>query len=98
MNKQNVSVISIIVSLAFLALIAIQIYWIKNDIDLKEEEFEAHVTTALNNTAYKLEKATYKDKIAKKIKLRKQGITDGNRVKILTELSTDSNGFSTILY
>lgn len=98
MNKQNVSVISIIVSLAFLALIAIQIYWIKNDIDLKEEEFEAHVTTALNNTAYKLEKATYKDKIAKKIKLRKQGITDGNRVKILTELSTDSNGVSTSLY
>ncbi len=98
MNKQNVSVISIIVSMAFLALIAIQIYWIKNDIDLKEEEFEGHVTTALNNTAYKLEKATYKDKIAKKIKLRKQGITDGNKVKILTELSTDSNGVSTSLY
>lgn len=98
MNKQNVSVISIIVSLAFLALIAIQIYWIKNDIDLKEEEFVGHVNTALNNTAYKLEKASYKDKIAKKVKLRKQGITDGNKVKILTELSTDSNGVSTSLY
>lgn len=98
MNKQNVSFISIIVSLAFLALIAIQIYWIKNDIDLKEEEFQGHVNTALNNTAHKLEKAAYKDKIAKKVKLRKQGITDGNRLKILTELSTDSNGVSTSIY
>lgn len=107
MNKQNVSVVSVLVSLALLALIAIQLYWINNAIHLKEEEFQRNVNLALNNTAYKLEKAAMANKIAKKIKLRKQGIRVSNpdlksangkdnvSVKIFEELSTDSSGVIT---
>ena len=95
--KQNVGVISVIVSLTFLALIAIQLYWIKNDHVLKVEQFELRVNEALNNTAKKLEKVIYADKISKKVK-RTQGISDGNKVKIYSILSTDSNGVSTNLY
>lgn len=95
--KQNVSIISIIVSITFLALIVIQLYWIKNDHALKVEQFELRVNEALNNTAKKLEKVIYADKISKKVK-RTQGISDGNKVKIYSILSTDSNGVSTNLY
>ncbi len=108
MNKQNVSLISILVSLAILALIAIQLYWIKNDLDLKTEGFERQVREALTNTSKKLERNATNAKIAKKIKLRKQGIkvpnptiagsnvvSDGFKIKIFEELSTDSNGVLT---
>jgi len=96
-NKQNVSFISVIVSLAFLALIAIQVYWIKNDHVLKVEQFEMRVNEALNNTKKKLGKFMDADKISKKVK-RTQGISDGNKVRIYSILSTDSNGVSTNLY
>lgn len=97
MNKQNVSFISFVVSLAFLALIAIQLYWIRNDHELKVDQFALKVYDALNNTARKLEKHVYADKISKKVK-RTQGVSDGNKVKIYSILSTDSNGVSTNLY
>lgn len=97
-NKQNFSVISVVVALAFLALIAIQGYWIMNDWNLKKDQFESRVNTALNNTAAKLEKTAFADKLSKKIKKRTQGIVEGNTVKIYSILSKDSSGVSTSLY
>lgn len=108
MFKQNVSFISILVSLAILALICIQLYWIQNDLALKEEGFSRQVYEALNNTSKKLEKVAQAAKYAKKIKLRKQGMkvlkpkapgstnaADIYSIKIQTELTTDSSGFFT---
>lgn len=97
MNKQNVSFISVVVSLAFLALIAIQVYWIKNDHVLKLEQFELRVNEALNNTKKKRGKFMDAENISKKVK-RTQGIIDGNKVKTYSILSTDSNGVSTNFY
>lgn len=109
MNKYNLGIISTLVAIALVALIAVQIYWIKSSITLKEEEFERSVKEALKSTASKLEKIATANKISKKIKLRKQGVritkpglvTIGNpsgndvQVRIFEELSTDSSGVIT---
>ena len=109
MNKHNLGIISTLVAVALVALIAVQIYWIKSSIKLKEEEFERSVIDALKSTANKLEKIATANKIAKKINLRKQGVritkpglvTVGNpsgsdvQVRIFEELSTDSSGVIT---
>ncbi|MES2131094.1 MAG: HAMP domain-containing sensor histidine kinase [Bacteroidota bacterium] len=109
MNKHNLGIISILVGLALVALIAIQVYWIRSSIKLKKEEFDHSVIEALKTTSYKLEKIATANKIAKKIKLRKQGVRitkpglvtvknpTGNdvQVRIFEELSTDSSGIIT---
>ena len=109
MNKYNLGIISTLVGIALIALIAVQIYWIKSSVKLKEEEFERSVKEALKSTAHKLEKEEQKNKISKKIKLRKQGVRitkpglvtaanpSGNdvQVRIFEELSTDSSGVIT---
>jgi two-component system phosphate regulon sensor histidine kinase PhoR len=109
MNKHNLGIISTLVGIALLALIAVQIYWIKSSVKLKEEEFERSVKDALKSTAYKLEKLEQRNKVAKKIKLRKQAVRitkpglvtasnpSGNdvQVRIFEELSTDSSGVIT---
>lgn len=106
MNKHNLGIISVLVGLALVALIAIQVYWIRSSIKLKKEEFDHTVIEALKSTSYKLEKIATANKIAKKIKLRKQGVritkpgllaTSGNdvQVRIFEELSTDSSGVIT---
>jgi two-component system phosphate regulon sensor histidine kinase PhoR len=105
MNKQNVGFLSVLVTIALLALIGIQVYWIDNDLKLKEEQFDKDVYEALNNTSKQLERAVH-GKIAKKIKLRRQGKKVRNpliagdsanayKINILTELSTDSSGVFT---
>lgn len=109
MNKHNLGIISVLVGLALVALIAIQVYWIRSSIKLKKEDFDHSVIEALKSTTYKLEKIATANKIAKKIKLRKQGVritkpglvTLKNptgkdvQVRIFEELSTDSSGVIT---
>jgi len=109
MNKHNLGIISVLVGLALVALIAIQVYWIRSSIKLKKEEFDHSVIEALKTTAYKLEKIATANKISKKIKLRKQGVritkpglvTVKNptgkdvQVRLFEELSTDSSGVIT---
>lgn len=115
---QNTRFVSIVVGISLLALIAVQIFWIRNAVHLKEEEFNRKVNAALNHVVYKMEKTAAAAKISKKIKLRKQGIRyktmqdaihtdtfrnkiskafdkDRYNVKILEELSIDSNGIIT---
>ena len=109
MNKHNLGIISTLVGIALIALIAVQIYWIKSSVKLKEEEFERSVKEALKSTANKLERLEQKNKVSKRIKLRKQGVRitkpglvtaanpSGNdvQVRIFEELSTDSSGVIT---
>lgn len=109
MNKHNLGIISVLVGAALIALIAVQVYWIKSSVTLKEEEFDRHVNEALKTTSYVLEKIATTNKNIKKIKLRKQGVrvskpalvTVNNpsgkdvQVRIFEELSTDSCGVVT---
>ena len=40
MNKHNLGIVSVLVTISLLVLVAIQIYWIKSSIKLKQEDFE----------------------------------------------------------
>ena len=71
---RGVAAITIYVSIALLGLIAIQIYWIKNEISLKEDEFSNSVNKALENVAGKLEKVQYAKRIKKTFEYKKQGL------------------------
>jgi len=112
MIRQNLSLVTILVSLALIALIAVQLFWIKNAVQLKKDEFNRKVHEALDNLVYHLEKTTTAAKIRKKIKFRKQVATQRSMsslfvdsltgkpqekivVKMLEELSIDSNGVVT---
>src|SRR6201985_2735559 len=105
MVRQNLTLITFIVSLALIALVAVQLFWIKNAVQLKKDQFRRDVSEALVNVIDKLEKLTNAQKIKKKIKLYKHGIAqripgsklskEEIRVKILEEISIDSNGVIT---
>ena len=71
---RSVAAVTIYVSIALLGLIAIQVYWIKNEISLKEDEFTNSVNHALENVAGKLEKVQYAKKIKKTFEYKKSGI------------------------
>jgi two-component system, OmpR family, phosphate regulon sensor histidine kinase PhoR len=103
MRKANVGLISVLVTIAFLALIGIQFYWMRNDFLLKEEEFERDIKEVLNNTSEKLERIGMYGTIAKTIKYRSQGIEvntpnlndtskSSSKLLIRNEISTDSSG------
>ncbi|MBC7861470.1 MAG: HAMP domain-containing histidine kinase, partial [Bacteroidia bacterium] len=94
----NVSGVTIFVSIALLGLIAVQIYWIKNAISLKEEDFDRGVKTALNSVVTKIEKAALAARIKKKIEYKKQGIRYydlNNSSKTL--LNPDSSSVSNVV-
>ncbi len=114
MLKQNLSLITALVSVALIGLVAVQLFWIQNAVELKEDEFNRNVHVALDNLVYRLDKTSAAAKIQKKIKFHKQAIAErpfasllnsnvgGEKskqdkiiVKILEELSIDSNGVVT---
>src|ERR1700739_1486577 len=114
MIRQNLTLITALVSVALIALVAVQLFWIRNAVQLKEDEFNRNVHEALDKLVYKLDKTTTAAKIQKKIKFHKQAISQktfsdiithdtlGGKtkqekiiVKILEELSVDSNGVVT---
>jgi two-component system, OmpR family, phosphate regulon sensor histidine kinase PhoR len=112
MIRQNLSLITALVSVALIGLVAVQLFWIRNAVTLKEEEFNRNVHDALDNLVYRLDKTSAAAKIQKKIKFHKQAIAErpfanilnagGEKikqdkiiVKILEELSIDSNGVVT---
>lgn len=74
MFKANTRLMTLLASLSILALIGVQIFWISNAVELREDEFKANVNDALNTVVAKLEKLSAAAKIKKNIKLKKQGI------------------------
>ena len=73
-NKGNIRRITLMASLALIGLIAIQVYWVNNAINLGEQRFEQSVNEALNNVVLRLEKQSAAARITRKFNLRKQGI------------------------
>ena len=68
MNRKII-IISAIVTLAVATLIAIQIYWIQNALNLKEANFRKSVDEAITTVIYKLERI----EIAKQLKKNQRG-------------------------
>jgi two-component system, OmpR family, phosphate regulon sensor histidine kinase PhoR len=97
MNKQNVSGVTVFVSIALIGLIAVQIYWINNAITLKEEDFDRGVKTALRSVVDKIEKTALAARIKKKIEYKKQGIRYYNLNHVTRDLiNKDSTAVSSI--
>lgn len=93
MNKQTLPIVSIAFTIALLALIGVQVYWIRKDFKLREETFESKVYDALNSTSAKLEKLDTTGGY-KKIKVSRQAVRNpgGDFFRMVENLSTDSNG------
>jgi two-component system phosphate regulon sensor histidine kinase PhoR len=102
MNQRIPLIVSIAFSVALLALIGIQAFWIQNDFEAKEDLFAQKVNDALNSTAAKLERL---DTVRgyKKVKVSRSAIVINppfinnqmkgiNYVRINTNQSIDSNG------
>jgi len=56
MNKRLIPILITAISIAIIALISVQIYWINSAVTLKQDEFKRNATEALNNVVDKLEK------------------------------------------
>jgi len=73
-DKNNITLITILVTLALVGLILTQLYWAKNAVTLKEQHFEQSTMEALNSLVYKYEKTSAAARITHKLNFRKQGM------------------------
>lgn len=55
MQKNKIALIIIVMSIALLGIILMQIYWIRHDFAIKEQQFDQQVTEAMNAVVDKLE-------------------------------------------
>lgn len=55
MQKNTITIIVVVMSLALLGIILLQINWIKHDFILKEQQFDQQVSEAMHETVEKLE-------------------------------------------
>ncbi|PLX05840.1 MAG: hypothetical protein C0594_06745, partial [Marinilabiliales bacterium] len=56
MNKNLINLIIVVVSFVLLSLTAVQLYWVKNAINIERANFENQVNTAVNEVIDQLEK------------------------------------------
>lgn len=63
MTKRKIQIIISFITFALLALVFIQLYWIKNAIAVKEANFDRSVNEAFTNVIHKLEKIEVADRI-----------------------------------
>jgi two-component system, OmpR family, phosphate regulon sensor histidine kinase PhoR len=59
LKKQFIQLLTVLITTAFLGLIAIQIYWINNSILLRQQEFNSNVKSVLEKVVGRLEKEAY---------------------------------------
>lgn len=73
MNKRIIVLVSVLISLVLIALVSIQLYWIKNAIAVKQANFERSVTEAVSGVIYNLEKQELADRIKNRISINQKG-------------------------
>lgn len=88
MKKSFITALSIVISIVLICLISIQLYWINNAIELKEQQFEQSVQNALKTAVGNLEKEEAITQITKKINKREDLLSDS--LQSNPELSLDS--------
>ena len=71
-NKSNIRLISAFLALALSGLIAIQIYWINNAIELEQQRFETNVSNALNQVVDMVERQEVASKVRKSFDASRQ--------------------------
>ena len=109
MSKKGIWILVVIMTLALLGLLLVQAQWIRNAIDLKEQQFSHVVNRAMNEIISNLEEQEASVKITKEIKpyvdsipieivVSNQNSTNGNILSIGSSSSysyiSRSNGIS----
>ncbi len=56
MNRKNIFLIIGLMSVSLIGIIIVQLFWIKNAVEVKAEQFDKSVYTALNDIVYRLER------------------------------------------
>ena len=72
-NKSNIRLISAFLALALSGLIAIQIYWINNAIEIEQQRFETNVSNALNQVVDMVERQEVASKVRKSFDASRKG-------------------------
>jgi len=95
MNKRNIIIITVLVSLVLIGLVGIQIYWIKNALSVKRTNFERTITETAAIVIGKLEKLEVADQIKKQLNVDHNGqdlftTIDSINYLYLKELETSS--------
>jgi two-component system phosphate regulon sensor histidine kinase PhoR len=72
MKIKQFKIAILLVSLVIVSLIALQLYWINNALEVQRQQFENNVNEALHQVVYKLEKKATAAKITRRLNLRRQ--------------------------
>lgn len=56
MNRKTIIGVIVLMSISLIGIIAVQVFWIKNAIDVKSEQFDRSVNDAMNQVVERLEK------------------------------------------
>ncbi len=72
MRIKQFKIAILLVSVVIVSLIALQLYWINNALEVQRQQFENNVNAALHQVVYKLEKKATAAKITRRLNLRRQ--------------------------
>ena len=72
-NRRNIRLIILLISGALSGLIAIQIYWIGNALELEKQRFENTVNSALQSVSEMVEKQEVAQNVRKRFDASRQG-------------------------
>lgn len=89
MRENNLKILVLVMALALAGLVFIEIYWLKESVALKEQEFKASVNKALNITVHKLERY---EALGLQAKPRSKFPHSKNRVFVFPDTSLKSKG------
>jgi len=67
MNKRTIIILAVIISIALTGLMLIQLYWINNSIEVKNQQFRVYVNNALNAVVLDLEQQETIERIIEEI-------------------------------
>src|SRR5688572_3823306 len=85
MNKRSIQLISILAGIALIGIMLMQIYWMKNAFELKQQYFERSVAEAMNNVSYKLERKRVSDRMKSRMGFYQQVISDSSGITVHTQ-------------
>ena len=89
MREKNLKFLILIMSVALAGIIFIEIFWLKESVALKEQEFKASVNKALNIAVHKLERY---ESLGLKAKPKKLFPHSKNKVFVFPDTSLQSKG------
>ncbi len=86
MNKKIIIGVITVTALALFGLVGLQVYWIKNAVNLREANFRRSVDEAMSSVVYKLERIETANRIQERMMERPKGSSFMNTMDSITYL------------